>query len=382
MFGASLLEHVARPKEVDGFIRMLEKGMFDEEIGALSKCKKLLTADCFVKVRDPIVERALTALYAKSAMDNEQSDIDDGLVLLLSTPGVLQPFHVEKCVDRTSHLLQSMGGRDSAGDIWFRLSYTLLCTDNPELTIQTNTKMASLSSIVLAWALEALQLSVKGHFKSSGSPLLRRESYQACLAAFDRITDTIIKMKYYEGTVITPELPHAMTGAIKACLKYGMAHSSDEDCRILERCLRFIRFLLVEGSDPCSPLQKVKSHCILLDASTVLALVLAHSQFHTTITGRAAEDDNSTDERAVLELVRVLLVCTWLSRNTVVFESETWATLLSAYNAGMSLVDITLRRLFHVYADALSARDTVSATEANFNSVIFRTHTHTSRSRT
>jgi hypothetical protein len=382
MFGASLLDHLAGQKEGDGSIHMLEEGILDEEIGALSECKKLLTADCFVKVRDPIIERALTALCAKSEMDNERSHIDDGLVSLLSSPGVLQAIHFETCVDRASNLLQSMGGRNSAIETLFRLSYALLCADIPEVTIQAKAKLGALSSVVLARALDALHLSVKDHFKSSCPPHLRRESGQACLAAFDRITDTMLKMNDYEGTVVTPELPRAMTGAIKACLKYGMAHAADEDCTISERCLRFIRFLLVEVSHPCSSLQKLKSHCILLDVSTVLSLILAHSQFHTTMKGLAAEDDSATDERAVLELVRILLVCTSLSRDTVVFENEVWATLLSAYNAGMSSVDISLRRLFYVYADALSARDKVSETAANFNSVIFLSHTHSSRSRT
>jgi hypothetical protein len=92
-----------------------------------------------------------------------------------------------------------------------------------------------------------------------------------------------------------------------------MAHAVDEDCRISERCLRFIRFLLVERSNSPSSLRNLKSGCILLDPSSILAMVLALSQFHAAMTGRVAEDDISIKDRTVLELVRVFLVCTWLS---------------------------------------------------------------------
>ena len=359
VFGTSFLVHLVGMKEEDGSICMLEKGVFDEEIATLSKYTKLLMADCFAKIRHPIVERALTALFAKTEVDNKRRHIEDGLVLFLSTPGILQNAHFETCIDRLSNLLHSMDRRDIANNKWLRLSYALLCTQNPEMTLHPKIKLDSLSSIILARALDALQLSVKSHFRSSG-PQSWRVSGQPCLAAFDRITDLIIKMRDCEGKVFTPEGPRAMTGAIKACLKHGMAHAVDEDCRISERCLRFIRFLLVELSDPLSSLRKLMRDCVLLDPSTILALVLSHSQFHAVMTGLVAEDDRSNNDGAVLELVRILLVCTWLSRNEVLFDTEVWATLLSAYNAGMSLVDITLRRLFYVYAEALAARDKVN----------------------
>ena len=59
------------PNEDDCSICMLEKGAFDEEIAMLSKCMKLLMADCFAKVQQMIVEQALTALFAKTEVDNE-----------------------------------------------------------------------------------------------------------------------------------------------------------------------------------------------------------------------------------------------------------------------------------------------------------------------
>jgi hypothetical protein len=66
-----------------------------------------------------------------------------------------------------------------------------------------------------------------------------------------------------------------------------------------------------------------------------------------------------------------LLVCTSMSRDPILFESDVWVNLLTAYNAGMTLVDITLRRLIDVYADALAYGGMVSCLVSTCGDNIF-----------
>ena len=359
-FGRSFLKILAEPDSNINVPLLLEEGFFDEEIAALSKSIDLLTTEEFDKVRNMVVKRALKAisLLSEAPHANRGRRFNENIVRLLSIPGLLQSSHVDTFINQAFRSLRSRSKMNSKDDSWFKLSHTLLCCEDPKGALHESNRLG-LSSAVLVRAFQTLQSSLKSHFKSNTSGA-SSETGQICAEALDLVSDIIAKQMAYDDTMLTTEGSHAVTDAIKASLKYGLTHANDENSTISGRCLRLIRTLLVEASDPSSTLNVLKTHCVLLNPLTIFAMVVAHSHFHEIMTGVATQRENHSSRRTILELVRLLLVCTSMSRDTVLFESNVWVDLLTAYNAGTTPVDITLRRLIDVYADALADRGMVS----------------------
>lgn len=363
-FGASLLENLAQSAEKNNVRHLLEEGAFDEELAVLSRSNELLSTEEFVRVQDAVVERALEALPVHPEMQRDTPvgrNVEEGLVSLLAVPGMLQADYLDAFVNRAYTSLNHQTNPNSANKRWLQLSHIILCGDDrsEETLHESNTKRL-LSSTVLIRALQTLRLSLKRHFKSHTSDA-RSASGHACLEASDRVLDMTKKRLSYDEAMLTRKGSRALTDAIKAALKYGLTHAVDQDSSsISERCFRLIRTLLVKALDSASTLHSLKNHCMLLDPSTIMTLIFSHSHFHEVMNSKVVEGEESTGYGAVLELSRLLLVCTSMSRETVLFESRVWNSILAAYNAGTTVLDITLRRLLDVYAGALSDRSLVS----------------------
>jgi hypothetical protein len=364
LFGANFLENLAQSAEKNNVRHLLEEGVFDEELAVLSRSKELLSTEVFARVQDAVVKRALEALSVHPEMQRDThvgQNVEEGLVSLLAVPGMLQADYLDAFVNRAYTSLKLQTNPNSANKRWLQLSHIILCGDDrsEETLHESNTKRL-LSSTVLIRAFQTLRLSLKSHFKSNTSDA-RSASGHACLEASDRVLDMTKKRLSYDEAMLTREGSRALSDAVKAALKYGLTHAVDRDSSsISERCFRLIRTLLVEALDPSSTLHSLKNHCMLLDPSTIMTLIFSHSHFHEVMTSKVVEGDESTGYCAVLELSRLLLVCTSMSRETVLFESRVWNSILAAYNAGTTVLDITLRRLLDVYAGALSDRSMVS----------------------
>ena len=355
-FGTAFLECVAESLDHDETILLLERGLLDEEIIEILRCKELLSTECFVKAKDTIVNRALNAVFAESFIDDQgyTSHIIEGIRALLSFPGMLKAHHMALLVSRALNSLLAPNIRESANVSLLELAYAVLCMEDPTETFDFTDRRASLASFLLLRLLERIRVLVKTYFKRK--PESQNSVRGDCLEVFGFVFNMINMGMMYDGNLVSPEGLQIVTGAIKACLKYGMAHAVDEDARIAESCLRFIRVLFVEVSDSSSSLHQLRNECILLDPARTLAMVVTHSHFNDVLKGR----DTQSKGGAVLELVRLLLVCTSMSLDTVSFETEVWDTLMKAYTAGMSPMDQVLRRLFCLYAETLETRGKVS----------------------
>lgn len=361
VFGTNFLDVLAQGDSNIDVPLLLEQGFFDEEIFALSKCDSLLKTEAFEKVRKMVVKRALTAL----SLQSETTRVHRGrrfhvdIATLLVKPDLLDSSHVDSVIDRACQSLRSKSKLKFIDDSWFRLSHKLLCSKNL-CVFSSNNSREMLASTVLARALQMLQSSLKDYFRSNTAKEPKK-SCQDCLEALDLVSKMIVKRMAYDATTLTDEVSLAATGAIKASLKYGLAHADDEANIISRRCLQLIRTLLVETFNPSSALHVLTNHCVLLNPSTILSLVVAHSHFHEVMTAAATQrEEISADDPSILEFVRLLLVCTSMSHDTVLFESDIWGSLLTVYNAGTTHIDMTLRRLMDVYAEALAERGMVS----------------------
>lgn len=126
---------------------------------------------------------------------------------------------------------------------------------------------------------------------------------------------------------------------IIACLKYGMMESSDDLLVASGGCLKTIRLLMsnkgVSGS---------------IRPSQIHAMAVSHSSFQSALSGNKV---------VKLELIHLLLCTLSLDCKHVKVESETWATILSAYNAGTDVADRSLRRLMFLYEQHDCGKDEV-----------------------
>jgi hypothetical protein len=218
-----------------------------------------------------------------------------------------------------------------------------------------------LASNLLFHDLKRLHWCLKKHFKYT-SQESKSESRLACLEALEQTTEFISKQTLFDEAILVNECPDVMNDIVRSAIKYGLSNADDLDSKISERCLRLVRILIVEGSDPSSSLHLLKDQCLLLNPLTVLAMALSHSRFHEAMCRVTDEEADSATFSATLELVRLMLVCTSMSSDTVLFDHEVWSTILSVYNAGTTPLDVSLRRLLDVYADSLVNRGMVSHT--------------------
>lgn len=359
VFGVSFFQFLAQPESRHDAIRHLKEGFFDEEIAVLSRMDDVLAAPSFEEVRDEVIMRSLQALSSKPDID------EHGLISLLLIPGMLQSCHVDGLIDLACSSLGTKPKLMSSGIRLSQLSHKLLCSDNPECALRESKSRGRLASVVLIHDFRRLQLCLKSYFRSDRQEG-RNESRNACLEALHQASGFITKGILFDDAVLVKEGPEATNAIVKSALKYGLRHAGDEGRVVSERCLRFVRLLIVEVSDPSSSLHVLEDHCVLLDPATILAMVVSHSNFYEILSSAATDEGaDSNADFTVLELVRLMLVCTSMTRDTVLFESEMFSALLSVYNAGTTLIDITLRRLLHVYSGALVDRGMVSHFVAN-----------------
>ena len=364
VFGTSFLGFLAQRASKNDALQLLEEGFFDEEVAMLSRMNNISAVESFREVQDAVVLRSLQALSNKpsSIRAPRTTHVEDGLTSLLSLPEMIQSNQIDAFIELACSALRIKPNKlVSSGAVWSSLSHSLLCSTDPECAVHETMSQGRLASNLLIHDLKRLRLYLKSHFKSSPQES-KSESRSASLEALEQITEFTAKQTTFDDTVLVKDGPDVMNDVIKSALKYGLSHLDDLDSKISERCLRLVRILIVEASGPSSSLHKLQHTCLLLAPSTVLAMVLSHSRFHEAIRGIVNEEANSAAFSATLELVRLMLVCTSLSSDTVLFEHEVWSTLLSAYNAGTTLVDITIRRLLDVYANSLVDRDMVSHT--------------------
>lgn len=355
VFGASFLQSLEQPT----FRSLLEKGLFDEELAVLWQSNALLTSEGFKNVQDPLISRALVALSLQFEARGGKN-VDDGLVSLLSSPGMLMASHIDTVVNLACEGMKMNTKHAAACDKWLQLSHALLVSENIEEPLHETLTHGPLASTVLVCALQAVHNSLKKHFKAV-SPESSRESGPFCMKTLDRMLSLLkTAMQYDESLLLLYEASNVVTNAVKSSLKYGLTHALDTDSSISERCLRFVRTLLVHVSDQTSSLHVLKDQCVLLDPSTVWVLVTSHSHFYEVITGAVVEGDITKSYRTVLELVRLMLVCVSMSNDTIPFDKEVWTSVMSSYNAGTTEMDISLKRLLDIYSETRADKVMVS----------------------
>ena len=127
---------------------------------------------------------------------------------------------------------------------------------------------------------------------------------------------------------------------IVACLKYGMMESSEELSLASGGCLKTIRLLMSSNQGALGSISPSQIH----------AMAVSHSSFQSALSGNKA---------VKLELIHLLLCTISLDHKLVKIEGETWATILSAYNAGTDVADRSLRRLMFLYEQHDCGKDEV-----------------------
>jgi len=132
----------------------------------------------------------------------------------------------------------------------------------------------------------------------------------------------------------------AIDSCIIACLKYGMMESSEELSLPSKGCLKTIRLLMSSNRGALGSIRPSQIH----------AMAVSHSSFQSALSGNKA---------VKLELIHLLLCTLSLDCKHVKVESETWASILSAYNAGTDVADRSLRRLMFLYEQHDCGKDEV-----------------------
>ena len=127
---------------------------------------------------------------------------------------------------------------------------------------------------------------------------------------------------------------------IVACLKYGMMESSEDLSKASGGCLKTIRLLMSSNQGASGSISPSQIH----------AMAVSHSSFQSALSGNKA---------VKLELIHLLLRTLSLDYKHVKVESETWATILSVYNAGTDVADRSLRRLIFLYEQHDCCKDEV-----------------------
>jgi hypothetical protein len=131
--------------------------------------------------------------------------------------------------------------------------------------------------------------------------------------------------------------------AVRACLKYGMAETDSQAfAATAAGCLRLVREILlcIHSAPPV-----LKANLALPSPEEVFELVVSHSQFHASM----CEQSNShPNEDRKLEAIRLLLTCISIATTPIELAKHVWDTFFAAHNAGVSVVDSTLRRLLYI----------------------------------
>lgn len=129
--------------------------------------------------------------------------------------------------------------------------------------------------------------------------------------------------------------------AIIACLKYGLLEAEDQSTSgINEECLKFVRSIVRASSVSLGSFSPGQIH----------AMAISHSSFQRTVSGEISKELGSSDAvTQQSELIRLLISCVSLDADHVQVTSDTWVTILSAYNASTCDIDRLLRRLIFLY---------------------------------
>ena len=156
---------------------------------------------------------------------------------------------------------------------------------------------------------------------------------------------------------------------VVSCLKYGMADASESTSRsVLGGCLKIIRLILSRTSK--GELSVVRT----IVPGQVHAMAISHSAFELVIKKKGeAPMDRSVNGFHLCqglsqqrELIRLLLCCISLDADHVKIDTDTWACILSAYDASTSVTDRLLRRLLFLYDKNNCCKDEVSCSECEF----------------
>jgi hypothetical protein len=145
--------------------------------------------------------------------------------------------------------------------------------------------------------------------------------------------------------------PTCVSTAVRGCLKYGMAEAeSPIFLATSTKCLELARRLVAVNVAPTSAL-----HENTPSPSDVYSMVVSHSKFKECLTRNPGSQERAARK---LELVRLLLACVSRSESPVEFQKEVWDVICSSYNAGVGIIDTSIRRLIFV---AVSRQTSVSS---------------------
>ena len=165
---------------------------------------------------------------------------------------------------------------------------------------------------------------------------------------------------------------------IVACLKYGMVDTSDfTSCSVFGGCLKMIRLILSQTSE--GELSKVRT----IVPGQVHAMAISHSALELAISKKEGPSKRLKSSPTIArsdgesqfcdglsqqqELIRLLLCCVSLDANQVKIGTDTWASILSAYDASTGVADGLLRRLLFLYDVNKCCEDEVSYTCVNIS---------------
>ena len=191
------------------------------------------------------------------------------------------------------------------------------------------------------------------------------EELASLVATLIGYTANLLERAHHFSDEILSSSSSIVDSLIVSCLKYGMTDAVKfASSSILGGCLKIIRLMLSKTSEG-----KLSAVCSIVPGQ-VHAMAISHSAFEMVISKK--EEFKTTPTKSVdefqlcdglsqqNELIRLLLCCVSLDADHVKLGTDTWTTILSAYDASTSFTDRLLRRLLFLYHKNNCCKDEVS----------------------
>lgn len=329
-FGPSFLRIHMRRVDDPNYLRIFYLGCLDKEICSVFGCQGFDKPPEAVDSLGAMLDARSRGIYASYSQSNSDL-IDCFLSALLAFTGdvkILERVPASSHILLASTLLNENGVAIIHSGDWLRMHKILLLTLK---LCRRKTEGPVLAQIALLWCAKALPLALKP--SGSDSPATRRHLIQHL--------EELIEINYSsdKGMVGLEASKHLPSLAL-SCLGYSMGTSGQQSDRA--NCLKLVQSLVhcLHNNNP--PLSSCESTHF---SRTVFEQLTSHSKFTDVLQGESSDFDTSVS----LETLRLMKTCL-IATNEICFDEMVWRQLLACYDAGVSVKDLIVRRILHLFA--------------------------------